>query len=215
MKIFPNLRPGLWKKANFNEEAKKFAPLVKNVDDQSNCTKLVDLWHKLNKVDYSFGGYLEDRSYLFRNKYHAERGTFIHLGVDYNVPANTEVAIPYDCTVIDRWYDPDKNGGWGGRLVLEVHKNYEPDYMVFAHLKPYNLPMPGKKLYNSKYLSPIIGVIGEEHENGGWYPHLHIQILSKEAMNKFDIRQFDGYAKMYDGIEKDFPNPENFVENPS
>ncbi len=213
MTIFPTLQ-GKWAEANFNEEAKKFADMLpkENKDcTPEESTRLVDLWHQINKVDYSFGGYLEDRSFLFRNKYHAQRGTFIHLGVDYNVPAGTPVTVPCPATVVDRWIDKDQEGGWGGRVVLFLPwSNY---YMIYAHLAAEGLPMPGDHLGNA-WGRTEVGLVGAEHENGGWFPHLHIQLVSGDYLKSHDVREFDGYAKMYDGIERDFPNPELAVGRP-
>lgn len=213
MKIFPTLN-GKWAEANFNEEAKKFSPMLpKETEDctPENSSRLVDMWHRLHNVDYSFGGYLEDRSFIFRNKYHAERGTFIHLGIDYNVPAGTPVNVPCPAIVVDRWADSDQNGGWGGRVTLYLPG--QDFYMIFAHLAPDGLPMPGESL-GHVYDPEQVGVVGWERHNGGWFPHLHVQLVSRNYLKTHDMRTFDGYAKMYDGIREDFPNPELIVGRP-
>ena len=208
MRIFPSLT-GKWAEANFDKEARKFAEMMPATVDctPENSTRLVDLWHKMHGVDYSFGGYLEDRSFLFRNKYHAERGTFIHLGIDYNVPAGTLVAVPCDAVVVDRWADKDQNGGWGGRLVFSLSKHY---YLIYAHLDLEQLPLPGTRLSENS----VVAVVGKESNNGGWFPHLHVQLVSEHYLSKHDVREFDGYAKMYDEIRRDFPNPELVVGRP-
>lgn len=93
--------------------------------------------------------------------------------------------------------DPDQNGGWGGKLIFELTSGFaQGNFMVLGHLK--DIP----KDIGTKY-SPgeIVGVVAGADTNGGWGPHLHFQ-LCREF-----VPDVDGYAALYEGIEKDFPDP--------
>lgn len=161
---------------------------------------IVDRWmefvHDIKEIDYSWGGYLEDRSVLWRGHYH-QPGEVIHLGVDVNVPAGTEVFMPTWGILAHSFQDPDQNGGWGGKIIFQCTTGaFEGLYLIFGHLKdiPHDIGtkyIPGQK----------IGVIAEAEINGGWAPHLHVQLMREFLPN------VDGYAAHYEGIEDDFPNP--------
>jgi murein DD-endopeptidase MepM/ murein hydrolase activator NlpD len=69
-------------------------------------------------------------------------------------------------------------GGWGGWFVLRADvPEGGAAYVVLGHLAHAGLPQAGARITRG---TPI-GVIGTPHENGGWYPHLHLQALSGEA----------------------------------
>lgn len=71
------------------------------------------------QCDYIYGGYMEDRSFVWRGHYH--QNGFTHYGVDYCVPEGTPVFLPRNGSLVCLEHDPDPNGGWGGRAVYEIH----------------------------------------------------------------------------------------------
>jgi murein DD-endopeptidase MepM/ murein hydrolase activator NlpD len=199
-KFFPDLWEGEWGYINANEIAKDVCDLIGVKDTDPNPflnSEMVDKWmgfaHKLKEIDYSWGGYLEDRSTLWRGHYH-KPGEVIHLGVDINVPEGTPVKMPSWGILRHSFLDPDQNGGWGGKLIFQMTGSGL--YMVLGHLR--DIPTDvGSKFSPAEHLGYVAGA----HCNGGWGPHLHVQYC----------REFnpdvDGYGPMYDGIEKDFPDP--------
>lgn len=202
-KFFPDLWGEEWGYVNVNEIATDLCELLGIKADDPNPfldSDTVDKWmgfiHKQKEIQYSWGGYLEDRSILWRGHYH-KPGEVIHLGIDINVPEGTPVRMPGWGVLKHSFMDPDQNGGWGGKLIFEMTSDVgQGNYMVLGHLR--EIP----KDIGTKY-SPgeQVGVVGGAHENGGWGPHLHVQLC----------REFnpdvDGYGPLYDGIEKDFPDP--------
>src|SRR2546422_11572306 len=50
------------------------------------CQQMVEDVHRGLDVDWSYGGYLEYRSFLWAGSYLEETSSFIHVGVDFNVP---------------------------------------------------------------------------------------------------------------------------------
>jgi hypothetical protein len=57
---------------------------------------MVDEFHRARGVDGSYGSYIEDRRYLLRGSYLSATGAYLHLGVDFNVPQGTRVAVVPD-----------------------------------------------------------------------------------------------------------------------
>jgi len=138
---------------NLNEMAKKAHPFIKH-------TYAMEQW--INSIatsfgdNYTYGGYLEDRSYIWRDTY-LKTENCIHLGVDINITRPIGVVCPVPFKVVDIFDDTDQNGGWGRRVTVETDRGY----VVFAHLEPGEDKMIG-------YLAP-------PERNGNWFTHLHIQ----------------------------------------
>jgi len=172
-RLFPTLT-GKWVEINLNEHAKNTSLAL---EDPYICAMWVNSLHKKLGVDYSFGGYLEDRSVLWQNHY---MDNHIHLGVDFNVPVNTVVFSPVAGEVVATWCDPDTNGGWGSRIIIQR----ENVLFVLAHLASVVVPL-GTDVDEGD----MIGMVGIPEVNGGWFPHLHVQCVL--ADNPFLA---DGYA---------------------
>jgi hypothetical protein len=193
-KLFPSLQNFDWGTINLNECAKiisKIAPSDEPFLDPKKQIALIELIHSIKEVDCTHGGYLEDRSDLWKGHYH-EPGATWHLGIDYNVPENTSVYLPVKATLIHSVIDKDQYGGWGGKMIFQAENGI---YFILGHLKN----MMERKVYNPGI---YVGEIAGPECNGNWYPHLHVQ-----CMRKLDL-DVDGYSKMYDEIKEDFPNPE-------
>lgn len=193
--LFPTLK-GRWGCLDLNREAKEGFPAELHPQnpllDPVACDNWVRGTHIYHGLDYSWGGYMEDRSHLWRGHYH-DPGEMVHLGIDYNVPAGTPVAAPAYCKVAYVQRDPDQNGGWGGRVILE----HRGRYLILAHLAHAGLPMQGQTLGPGHR----VGTVGEISENGGWFPHLHAQAMHSPNPDA------DGYASPKKASEFTFPHP--------
>jgi len=102
----------------------------------------------------------------------------VHLGVDVFAPAGTEIVAPLDGTihsldVIDLPLD------YGG-VVLTRHESSsgEPVLVLYGHLDPASIAelKPGQKISGGQ----TIARLGDRDVNGGWIPHLHLQILADD-----------------------------------
>lgn len=201
---------GKWKHINFNEKAAEIA--INSEPSEDNpfldpkiCETLVKGLHVAEGIDYSYGGWMEDRSILWKGHYHKE-GHTVHLGVDYNVPAGTKVHAPFDCTVIHSWVDPDQNGGWGGRLILDVGDKHFEMAFILGHLT-HDLPKVGDKFK----AGDVIGIVANYPDNGNWFPHLHVQCVDPMLLVLLPTDKWhtiDGYDKYDDELAKDYPDPE-------
>lgn len=74
------------------------------------------------------------------------------------------------------------------------------DYLIFGHLAHQNLTNIGDKFLKGQ----IVAKTGISSENGGWFPHLHVQCVNQSLINQYqyDLRELDGYylveGKPYD-----------------
>ena len=105
-----------------------------------------------------------------------------HLGVDITVPAGTPIFAPLD-GVIWAVGDASDQFDYGGFLILE-HKPKKgvSFYSLYGHLSPASLVhLHDKSNVSAGYK---LGNIGQYSENGGWWPHLHLQILTQEPSLK-------------------------------
>ncbi len=204
MKIFPELNNKRWLNVNLNEESKKTKA---DLSDPNICKKWINELHVKNNVDFSYGGFLEDRSNIWRNQYNKKTGAFIHLGVDFNVPEGTKVALPKKAVVEHIMIDKDQNGGWGGRVIFKIEG--EENYILFGHLNK-NISLKKGDVVEA---GEIFAEVGRIDENGGWFPHLHVQMMSDEFMELFkeNLAKIDGYAKEKDLILKYVINPMKYI----
>lgn len=160
--------------------------------DPVRCDRFVKAIAKRNGVDYTYGGFGENRSFIWRDSY-IQHGNFIHLGVDVNVPELTAIHCPVDAKLIEVFIDNEQNGGWGGRVLVETAKGL----VLFAHLKVSDNIQ--KDIIKDTYL----GYVAPPSINGGWFPHLHLQALN----NILELNNLDGYGPSINGI----PNPFDFL----
>jgi len=123
----------------------------------------------------------------FRNgAWKASNRRTVHLGVDVFSPAGTNVHAPLDavvCVIENRPASLD----YGGMVVLE-HKTPCADrfYSLYGHLDPDSIQTlrPGQSLN----AGDVFAALGTPAQNGGWTPHLHMQL-----------------AMCLDGYDKDWP----------
>ena len=127
----------------------------------------------------ALGRYLEDRdvydSDAFAGELPGERRT-LHLGVDVFLDAGEPILAPLDGVVRDSAFRPAARD-FGGVVLLD-HRT--PDGIAFHTLYGHlTAELPRARRAASR-AAGVIGHIGAEHENGGWAPHLHLQLLSTD-----------------------------------
>lgn len=127
--LFPQYAEARWVELNFNAEAAGNKISGADLVDPLKCGDWVREVHRINGADFSYGGWMEDRAYLWREHYHAD-GKTTHVGVDYNVPSGSVVRLPQAGRLIFVEEDPDQNGGWGTRMIFKIGEFF----VTFAHL---------------------------------------------------------------------------------
>ena len=130
-------------------------------------------------TDFLLGYYNEPRLVYTDNAFRqgpwraSDRRT-VHLGVDVFASAGTEIHAPLDgvvCVVENREASLD----YGGMVVLQ-HTTSSGDsfYSLYGHLNPdvcLKLDQ-GQKLKAGE----VFAELGAQEQNGGWAPHLHLQL---------------------------------------
>jgi len=216
--IFPNLKNKVFGYLDLNLEAKKWSK-QKNIDlsekniliNPDKCEEFINDIHKKYSLDFSYGGWMEDRSFLWRDWYLDKEQLFIHLAVDLNVPTGTEVATDFDAEVARIDNDFPLDGGWGTYIILKhLSKSV---YVLYAHLDENILCKVGDKLNKGT----IFAKVGHAPQNGNWFPHTHVQIIDADYYLELEKNngweKFDGYGLKND-IEmnaKRHPNPMQFI----
>ena len=145
-----------------------------------NLSQKIDAFMAESNSKFSIGRYCESRRLYAAANFGAsghptkEKRTN-HLGIDIFTEANAPVFAPYDGTIeINTSINLPLD--YGGLLILKHHTSKgDTFYTLFGHLNPNSLRL---KVGTSFKAGDQIATLGEAHENGGWPPHLHLQIIT-------------------------------------
>lgn len=181
--------------------------------DPGWCAQQLAAEHKRLGIDYSSGGYLENRSCVWSGSYLARDERFIHLGIDVNVPAGTLICADNEGHVVAVDTDCPEEYGWGTRVIVRLAN--EPVYLVYGHLAARGIIDKNERVQPGS----VLGVVGDATCNGGWYPHVHVQAMT-EATYHFHLvdalRNLDGYGRMSEQamLAQQYPNPSSYIRLP-
>ena len=141
--------------------------------------------------EFSWGlsAYLENRKTLLADcPQMMEEKRYYHLGLDIIVPCRTYVHTPLAAVVKDMGFE-DGKGNYGGYVLLEhAIEQGETFYSLYGHLCPDDLPEKGTPLDTGE----IFSCTGDFKENGNWFYHTHMQILTRCGLD--EEMQFKGYC---------------------
>ena len=153
---------------------------------------------------WGIGKYLEERKNILRGSINIiNEKRIYHLGLDIIVPYNSLVFCPLDGYVYNLGKETQK-GNYGGYLILKHKINNETFYSLYGHLKTPHKVQLGQKILAGQELARI----GKETDSGGWFCHLHLQIITQKAMN-------EGYSEWGYITEKLLPIVEEYFPNPN
>ncbi len=213
--IFPTLKGKRFSYVNLDTFARFWLPMTYDQPmiqnpllDPQVCQTMVDECHNMLGVAYSYGGWMEDRSTLWRGSYLDRGAMFTHLGLDINAPVGTPVAVdmPGEIVLID--CDHPLVGGWGTRVMYKL--DALPIVLIYGHLAAVRHVL-GTRLCAGEVLAEI----GPSTTNGSWYTHVHVQAMTDEAYAGFlqDPPSLDGYSheRYIPTLVKLFPDPMQFV----
>lgn len=174
---------------------------MSNVINQ--CKLLDDLGSDATCKDVynTYGGFGENRFNIWRGFEPSVR-KMTHLGVNLNnLPPGALVVSCWKGVVCHTLVDTSMFNGWGGRIILKldnpiivddvkVSTRYTFSYVMFGHLARGGLPPIGTIIN----INDTIGRIGTSLENGGWFPHLHLQVMSQAYIDVHtNMEKIDGY----------------------
>lgn len=176
------------------------------VVDPEKCARLVGKIHKDLELVWSYGGWLENRERLLTETYLKEAGSWIHLGIDINVPVGTPVLAAANGIVHLVDSDYPEEGGWGNFVIIEHKISGVIFYSIYGHLGSNGLVSQNETVMTGE----PVGKVGSTKENGFWFPHTHFQFISETEMkareNPFTL---DGYGKPEDltYLRQHYPDP--------
>ena len=132
---------------------------------------------------WGVGRYLEERKTLLRAYPNIiEEQRYYHLGLDIIVPYDTPMHSPLDADVHKTGKETIV-GNYGGYVILKHNINRVVFYSFYGHLKTPHLVKAGDKIKAGQKFAHI----GQESDSGGWFCHVHVQILTQAAID-------DGYT---------------------
>lgn len=101
----------------------------------------------------------------------------VHLGLDLFAPAGSRLHAPLAGTIVSAaWGDAAQ--GYGGRVVLRHDTPAGAVFTLWGHLSAACAALrPGTAIAAGQEFAQIAG----PDENGGWVPHLHLQLAFADA----------------------------------
>jgi hypothetical protein len=103
---------------------------------------------------------------------------FIHLGLDVIVPLGSALHAPLDAVVEAAGYEAGE-GNYGGYVLLKhASRRFETFYSFYGHLCRGRLPEVGTSFSSGE----AFAAIGDFHENGNWFYHTHVQVITHEGL---------------------------------
>ncbi len=145
------------------------------------------------RYHWGFSPYLERRDTLLGDcpQMVAEK-RFIHLGLDVIVDLGTPLHAPLDAIVAESGYESGE-GNYGGFVLLKHEsKHFETFYSLFGHLCKDRLPEVG----HAYTAGSVFAEIGDFHENGRWFYHTHIQVITQKGLEQGYVSK--GYCSQAD-----------------
>ena len=100
----------------------------------------------------------------------------VHLGLDIFAPAGTEMFTPLAGKVVAAAINPEPQD-YGGLLLLE----HEPEpnlrfWTLWGHLE--HASVRERRIGERLEAGAFVARLGNEAENGGWVPHVHLQLTT-------------------------------------
>ncbi len=156
--------------------------LLKGLDVRDQKTFQQILEEKMG-ADHSWGfaPYLENRATLLGDcPQMVSEKRFIHLGLDVIVDLGTPLHAPLDATVKENGYESGE-GNYGGYVLLKHESPYfQTFYSFYGHLCKSRLPTIGSRFAAGAAFAEI----GNFHENGNWFYHTHLQIITQKGLDR-------------------------------
>ena len=175
------------------------SPLLRGIDvrDQRRFQGILDT--AMGPAhSWGFSPYLEHRDTLLGEcPQMVAENRFIHLGLDVIVPLGTPLHAPLDAVVEACDYEQGE-GNYGGWVLLRhAGSRFDTFYSLYGHLCRDRLPSVGQ----SFAAGAAFAEIGDFHENGNWFHHTHIQVITQKGLDRGYLSK--GYCATADLGEMD------------
>ncbi len=132
--------------------------------------------------EFSWGvsSYMENREVALSHcPQMVEEQRFYHLGLDIIVPVGTPLHAPLSGIVSHSGYETG-DGNYGGHVLLAHDSDqFDTFYSFYGHLNREKLPEKNDIIKAGDRFA----YIGDFHENGNWFYHTHLQVLTQKALD--------------------------------
>jgi len=156
-----------------------------DINDVAGFTEFLFARIAASEIPVGIGRYNEDRV-LYRHSPLFDGTTerrSVHLGIDLFVVEGTEIMTPLPAVVHSSADNPGL-GDYGPTVILEHELDGVRFFTLYGHLSRDTLL--GLDACQKLAAGQALGTVGDVHENGGWPPHLHFQIICEEPTKRGD-----------------------------
>ena len=172
-----------------------------------NLQKPQTQWNQ--HYEFTIGRYDEDRKGMYTQALFGGERT-IHVGLDIGGPAQTSI-YAFEDGIIHSFADNDVDGSYGPTIITQhellIEGEEQTIWVLHGHLSRESLDdlVVGNRIKKGDQ----IGTMGDEHENGGWPPHVHIQLSLIEP----EVPDLEGVVapENREDALKRFPDPRNIL----
>lgn len=150
------------------------------------------------------GRYAEQRMiYQDKANFSDSKNRTVHIGIDLGVPSLTPVFAPLDGEV-HSIANHQNEGDYGPTIILRHQLEGISFFTLYGHL--HQAAHTQLQVGDFIKAGQQFTAIGTTEENGGWAPHLHLQIIENIGAN------IDNYIGVVDPLQLDYyrnncPNP--------
>ncbi|MEE2830196.1 MAG: peptidoglycan DD-metalloendopeptidase family protein [Myxococcota bacterium] len=155
---------------------------------------------RLSDSAFTIGRYDEDRSIYTDALFSGGRS--IHMGIDVGAPVGTPVHAFGEGRIFKQGYN-GAVGDYGYTLVTHHVLGGIDLWALHGHLSAESVVLRAEGAAVQR--GEVIGWIGPEDENGGWPPHLHVQLSSRRP-ETHDLPGVVTAAERQLAL-RDFPDP--------
>lgn len=172
-----------------------------------NLQKPQTQWNQ--HYEFTIGRYDEDRKGMYTQALFGGERT-IHVGLDIGGPAQTSI-YAFEDGIIHSFADNDVDGSYGPTIITQhellIEGEEQTIWVLHGHLSRESLDdlVVGNRIKKGDQ----IGTMGDEHENGGWPPHVHIQLSLIEP----EVPDLEGVVtpEHREDALKRYPDPRNIL----
>ena len=172
-----------------------------------NLQKPQTQWNQ--HYQFTIGRYDEDRKGMYTQALFGGERT-IHVGLDIGGPAQTSI-YAFEDGIIHSFADNDVDGSYGPTIITQhellIEGEEQTIWVLHGHLSRESLDdlVAGNPIKKGDQ----IGTMGDEHENGGWPPHVHIQLSLIEP----EVPDLEGVVtpEHREDALKRYPDPRNIL----
>ena len=156
---------------------------------------------------FGIGKYNEHRPGMYRGELFETEARTIHMGIDIGAPVGTPVYAFDKGRVLHQGFNPEPFDY--GHVIVTEHQDPNGNlfWVLLGHLAKNSIH---KTQTGSTFQKgDILGWIGDKSDNGGWNPHLHIQLSTVRP----DTHDLPGVVSLQERIaaQKRYPDPRTIL----